>query len=282
MKQVELASGRRLPALGQGTWNMGEDAAMRQREIESLQLGFDLGLTVVDTAEMYADGGAEEVVGAAIAGRREQVFVVSKFYPHHADLRGMRAACERSLKRLGSDRIDLYLLHWRGAVPLAETLDGLVRLQREGKIVEYGVSNFDLDDMRETAGLAGGARVALNQVLYNLAQRGPEWDLLPWCRAHGIPLMAYSPLESGGAERARLLATPELQQVARRHGATPAQVALAWLLRDDGVMAIPKAADAGHVRANRAALDMVLTKDDLAELDRGFPAPQRRRPLAMR
>ncbi len=195
LKTLLLPSGRPIPALGQGTWNMGEDPAQRQREVRALQLGLDLGVALIDTAEMYADGGSEEVVGAAIAGRRDEVFLVSKVYPHNADRRGVQAACERSLRRLGTDHLDLYLLHWRGAVPLHETLEAFEALQRAGKIRDFGVSNFDAGDMREAAALPGGAAVAANQVLYNLRRRAAEWDLLPWCRQRGVPLMAYSPLE---------------------------------------------------------------------------------------
>jgi diketogulonate reductase-like aldo/keto reductase len=284
MKQLTLPSGRTIPVLGQGTWNMGEDPAQRGAEVAALRLGLDLGMTLIDTAEMYGEGGAEEVVGEAIAGRRDEVYLVSKVYPHNASRAGVLAACERSLKRLEVDCIDLYLLHWRGSVPLAETLEAFARLREQGKIRDYGVSNFDLDDMQETVGLTGGDVVATDQVLYNLAQRGIEWDLLPWCRARGMPVMAYSPLESSPSEQAAMLGRPQIREVARRHGATPAQVALAWLLRQDGVVAIPKAVRLAHVRANRAALELAagLTREDLAELDAGFPAPRRRRPLAMR
>jgi diketogulonate reductase-like aldo/keto reductase len=282
MKMLTLPSGRAMPALGQGTWNMGENPSARGREVAALRLGLDLGMTLIDTAEMYGEGGAEEVVGEAIAGRRDEVFLVSKVYPHNADRRGVQAACERSLRRLGVDCLDLYLLHWRGRVPLAETLDAFARLVDAGKIRDYGVSNFDLDDMEEASALAGGAAVAANQVLYNLAQRGIEWDVLPWCRERGIPVMAYSPLESTFGEQAALLANPQLRAVAGRHGATPAQVAVAWLLRQDGVAVIPKAVQPDHVRANRAALDLALTAQDLADLDAGFPPPRKRRPLAMR
>jgi diketogulonate reductase-like aldo/keto reductase len=284
MKQLTLPSGRTIPVLGQGTWNMGEDPAQRGAEVAALRLGLDLGMSLIDTAEMYGEGGAEEVVGEAIAGRRDEVYLVSKVYPHNASRAGVLAACERSLKRLEVDCIDLYLLHWRGSVPLAETLEAFARLREQGKIRDYGVSNFDLDDMQETVGLTGGDVVATDQVLYNLAQRGIEWDLLPWCRARGMPVMAYSPLESSPSEQAAMLGRPQIREVARRHGATPAQVALAWLLRQDGVVAIPKAVRLAHVRANRAALELAagLTREDLAELDAGFPAPRRRRPLAMR
>jgi diketogulonate reductase-like aldo/keto reductase len=284
MKQLTLPSGRTIPVLGQGTWNMGEDPAQRGAEVAALRLGLDLGMSLIDTAEMYGEGGAEEVVGEAIAGRRDEVYLVSKVYPHNASRAGVLAACERSLKRLEVDCIDLYLLHWRGSVPLAETLEAFARLREQGKIRDYGVSNFDLDDMQEAVGLTGGDVVATDQVLYNLAQRGIEWDLLPWCRARGMPVMAYSPLESSPSEQAAMLGRPQIREVARRHGATPAQVALAWLLRQDGVVAIPKAVRLAHVRANRAALELAagLTREDLAELDAGFPAPRRRRPLAMR
>ena len=284
MTDYLLPSGSRMPMLGQGTWNMGEDPAARAAEVAALRLGLDLGVTLIDSAEMYGEGGAEEVVGEAIAGRRDEVFLVSKVYPHNADRRGVQAACERSLRRMRVDCIDLYLLHWRGNVPLAETLEAFVRLREQGKIRDFGVSNFDLDDMLEASQLPGGELVATDQVLYNLAQRGIEWDLLPWCRERRIPVMAYSPLESDPASQAGLLGKPQLQAVARRHGVTPAQVALAWLLRQDGVVVIPKAVRPQHVRENRAALDLALalTAEDLAQLDAGFPTPRRRQPLAMR
>jgi len=277
MRELTMPFGRSIPVLGQGTWNMGEDPARAAQEADALRLGLDLGLRLIDTAEMYGEGGAEQVVAAAIAGRRDQAYIVSKFYPHNAGRRAMQQACERSLRRLGTDRIDLYLLHWRGGVPLAETLAGFQQLQAAGKIIDYGVSNFDRDDMLEAAALPGGAGIAVNQVLYNLARRGVEFDLLPWCRAHGMPLMAYSPLEQGG-----MLDVPALRQVAARHGATPAQVALAWLLQQDGVIAIPKAVSARHVRENAAALDLVLHHDDLMALDQAFEPPRRAMPLAMR
>ena len=284
MKDYLLPSGSRIPVLGQGTWNMGEDPSARADEVAALRLGLDLGVALIDTAEMYGEGGAEEVVGEAIAGRRDEVFVVSKVYPYNADRRGVQAACERSLRRMKLDCIDLYLLHWRGKVPLEETLEAFVRLREQGKIRDFGVSNFDLDDMVEATGLAGGELVAADQVLYNLSRRGIEWELLPWCRERRIPVMAYSPLESDPASQAGLLGNPQLAAVARRHGVTPAQVALAWLLRQDDVVVIPKAVRPQHVRENRAALDLApaLTPEDLAQLDAGFPAPRRRTPLAMR
>lgn len=277
MRTLKMPSGRSIPVLGQGTWAMGEDPGRKRAEADALRLGMDLGMNLIDTAEMYGEGGAEEVVGAALAGRREHAFVVSKVYPHNAGKRAVQAACDRSLARLGTDRIDLYLLHWRGSVPLAETLEGFEALKKAGKIVDYGVSNFDANDMREA-----GAGVAANQVLYNLARRGVEWDLLPWCREHGVPLMAYSPLESSAAEKAALLGTPGLVQVAARHGVSAAQIAIAWLLHQEGVVAIPKAVAPAHVRQNRAALDLVLTAQDMADLDAAFPPPRRATPLDMR
>jgi len=284
MKNLKLPSGRAIPVLGQGTWNMGEDPGARAYEVAALRLGLDLGITLVDTAEMYGEGGAEEVVGEAIRGRRDEVFLVSKVYPHNADRAGVRAACERSLRRLGTDRLDLYLLHWRGGVPLEETLEAFARLREQGKILDYGVSNFDQDDLLEAAALPAGDGVAVDQVLYNLSQRGIEWDVLPWCRQRSMPVMAYSPLESNPADQGAMLGKDALRAVAQAHGATPAQVALAWLLRQDGVVVIPKAVQPAHVRANRAALELAprLTDADLAALDPAFPPPRRRRPLAMR
>jgi diketogulonate reductase-like aldo/keto reductase len=261
---------------------MGEDPAHKATEADALRLGFDLGMTLIDTAEMYGEGGAEEVVATALAGRRDQAYVVSKVYPHNAGRRAVQAACERSLARLGTDRIDLYLLHWRGSVPLEETLDGFERLKSAGKILDFGVSNFDASDMREAADLPGGSALAANQVLYNLARRGVEWDLLPWCRERGVPLMAYSPLESSPQEQAAMLGNPGIGKVAARHGVSAAQVALAWLLRQDGVVVIPKAAKPANVRENRAALDLVLSGEDLAELDQAFPPPRRATALDMR
>jgi len=276
MKRVALPSGETVPALGQGTWSMGETPRRRAEEVAALQLGIELGMTLIDTAEMYGEGGAERVVGEALAGRRDQVFVVSKVYPHNASRKGAIAACERSLKRLKTDRLDLYLLHWRGAVPLAETLEAFQALIAAGKIRHYGVSNLDTGELEELWRLPGGGACATDQVLYNLSRRGPEWRLLPWCDKHRMPVMAYSPLEQG-----RLAGKPVLAQVAKRHGAAPLQIALAWVMQRDGVIAIPKAADRAHVRDNRAAADLALTPDDLAELDRAFPPPQRETPLEM-
>jgi diketogulonate reductase-like aldo/keto reductase len=224
---------------------------------------------LIDTAEMYGGGGAEEVVAEAARGQRDGLFIVSKVLPHNASQKGVIEACERTLRRLKTDRIDLYLLHWRGSVPLAETLAGFARLQRDGKVRHHGVSNFDLDDMQEWVGLAGGETIAANQILYNLSRRGPEWELIPWCRERRIAIMAYTPLGQG-----RMLQHKALAEIAARHGATPAQVALAWLLRQDGTMVIPKATRQEHVRENRGALDLRLTGDDLAALDRAFPPPK--------
>ena len=279
MKTVTFASGVSVPVLGQGTWNMGEDASRKAAEVRALQLGLDLGMTLIDTAEMYGEGGAEEVVGAALAGRRSEAFLVSKVYPHNASFDGVREACERSLRRLRVESLDLYLLHWQGHHPLAETFDGFEALRQAGKIRDYGVSNLDLPSMEEAIGYGAPAT---DQVLYNLLKRGIEFDLLPWCRAHGMPVMAYSPLESSGREQAALLGHPALRTVANAHDATPAQIALAWVLHQDGVIAIPKAVDPVHLRANRAAADIRLTSDDLAALDRAFPPPRRARALDMR
>lgn len=274
MRTVTLPSGETVPALGQGTWGMGEQARRAADEALALRLGLDLGMTLIDTAEMYGD--AEEVVADAIAGRRSEVFLVSKVLPENAGRRRAVEACERSLRRLGTDRIDLYLLHWRGAVPLSETLAAFAELKEAGKIRYWGVSNLDTGDMDELVALPGGSGCATNQVLYNLARRGIEYDLLPWCRRRGIPLMAYSPIEQG-----RLLNHAALKGVAARHDATPAQIALAWLLRQPDIMVIPKAMTPAHVRENRAALDLRLTEADLADLDKAFPPPARKRPLEM-
>lgn len=276
MHTTTLPSGETVPVLGQGTWYMGDHANRRASEIATLREGLDLGLTLIDTAEMYGDGASEELVGEAIAGRRDEVFLVSKVLPSNASRNGTIAACERSLRRLGTDRIDLYLLHWRGRTPFAETIEAFERLQDAGKIRHWGVSNMDVRDMQEIDRAAGGHAVATNQVLYNLTRRGIEWDLLPQAQQRGLPLMAYSPIEQG-----RLAHYPEVQDIAERHGVTPAQVALAWVLRQQGVIAIPKASKVEHVRLNRAALDLKLTAEDLAELDGAFPPPEGPEPLEM-
>jgi diketogulonate reductase-like aldo/keto reductase len=271
-----LPSGIGVPALGQGTWNMGENRSAAKSEIESLQAGLDLGMTLIDTAEMYAEGGAERIVGEAIEGRREEVFLVSKVYPHNASARGTIDACERSLARLGTDRIDLYLLHWRGSVPLAETVAAFERLKVDGKIGAWGVSNFDVDDMAELLGVPGGGNVATNQVLYNLGRRGIEFDLLPWSQSHGIPLMAYSPIEQG-----RLLQHPDVIRIAKAYQATPAQLALAFVLERDGVIAIPKTSNAARARENREAVSLDISDEDWASLDAAFPPPAKKKPLDM-
>jgi diketogulonate reductase-like aldo/keto reductase len=276
MRTVTLPDGEAIPVLGQGTWRMGEDPGRRGAEVAALRRGLDLGLTLIDTAEMYGEGGAEEVVAEAIAGRRDEAFLVSKVYPHNASAHGAVAACERSLKRLGTDRLDLYLLHWRGARPLAETVAAFERLRREGKIRHWGVSNLDKGEMEELSGVPGGRRCATDQVLYNPSRRGIEWDLLPWCREHGMPVMAYSPIEQG-----RLPTAGVLGEIGRRHGRGPFQVALAWVLAQPGVVAIPKAVRPEHVEANANALDLELTAEDLAAIDREFPPPRRKTPLAM-
>jgi diketogulonate reductase-like aldo/keto reductase len=276
LPMVTLPGGERVPALGQGTWHMGEDRRRIADEAAAVRLGIDLGMTLIDTAEMYGGGGAEEMVARAAEGVRDDLFIVSKVYPHNASRTGVVAACERSLKRLRTDRIDLYLLHWRGAIPLAETLEGFERLTRDGKIRYHGVSNFDRADMAEWVALKGGETVGADQVLYSLSHRGPEWDLVPWCRERGVAIMAYTPLGQGS-----MLGNRGLVEIARRRGATPAQIALAWLLRQEGTIVIPKAARAEHVRENRGALDVALTEDDLAALDRAFPPPKRRTALGM-
>ena len=276
MKTVGLPSGERVCALGQGTWRMGENKASRAEEIASLRLGLDLGLTLIDTAEMYGEGKAEELIAEALAGRRDEAFLVSKVYPHNATRKGTVAACERSLKRLRSDRIDLYLLHWRGSVPFAETMEAFLALQKAGKIRHYGVSNLDLDDMQELWAVPGGRGMATDQLLYNLSRRGIEWDLLPWLRERRIPVMAYSPLE-----QAKLAGDPKLAAFARHNGMTPAQAALAWLLANDDIIAIPKTGRRERLEENLGALDHPLTKEQLAELDRLFPPPREAVPLQM-
>jgi len=276
IRTTTLPSGEAVQVLGQGTWKMGEDARRRADEVAALKLGLDLGMTLIDTAEMYASGGAEEVVAEAIAGRRDDLFLVSKVLPSNASRTGVPAACEKSLKRLRTDRIDLYLLHWPGSVPLGETVEAFEALKKAGKIRHWGVSNFDTDEMEELTALPAGGNVQTNQVLYNLSRRGPEFDLAPWSRKLGIPLMAYSPVEQGALAR-----NARLEAIAKRHDATPAQIALAWVMQQDGVIAIPKASRQEHVRQNVAALEIKLTGEDLAELDRAFPPPTRKRGLEM-
>ena len=276
MKHVTLPSGERIPALGMGSWMIGESRSARAEEIATLQRGIDLGMSLIDTAEMYGDGASERLVGEAIRGRRDSVFLVSKVYPHNASLAGTVAACERSLARLAVECLDLYLLHWRGSVPLNETVDAFERLQKQGKIRHWGVSNFDPDDMAELGDCAGGARVAANQVLYNVSRRGIEWDLLPYCEERGISVMAYSPIE-----QARLLDDRGVRDLAGSLGVTPSQLALAWLLHRDQVVAIPKASTRAHLEDNFAALRCTLDCATLAALDRLFPPPRRATPLEM-
>jgi diketogulonate reductase-like aldo/keto reductase len=258
---------------------MGEDPARREAEVAALRLGHDLGINHIDTAEMYGEGGAEEVVAEAIADRRAEWFVVTKVYPHNATRRGTVTACERSLRRLKTDYIDLYLLHWRGDVPLSETFAAFQFLKQSGKIREYGVSNFDVADMEESFALSGGDEIATNQVLYNLAHRGIEWDLIPWSRARRIPITAYSPIGINAAEQKQILGNRVVKAVALRHGVTPVQVVLAWLMRAPDIIVIPKAVRVEHIRENRAAHDLKLTEHDFKELDQAFPPPQRKIPL---
>ena len=277
MKTIKLISQKEIPVLGQGTWRMGEKASQRQAEIDALKLGIDLGMTLIDTAEMYGEGGAESIVGAAITGRREEIYLVSKFYPYNASYKGLIAACDRSLSRLKTNYLDLYLLHWRGSIPLSETLMGLQHLKQVGKILDYGVSNFDTDDMQEAETLPGGKAIVTNQVLYNLMRRGIEWDLLPWCKKRNIPLMAYSPVE----QRA-FVNNSKLDKIAEKYNATSTQIALSWLLQQENIISIPKAVNPDHVRENRAALDIELTDEDLRSLDRLFKPPSHKLSLAMR
>jgi diketogulonate reductase-like aldo/keto reductase len=275
-RNVIFPDGWSVPALGQGTWFMGETPAQAEAEIGALQAGIEAGLSLIDTAEMYADGGAEKIVGRAISGRRERVLLVSKVLPSNASRQGVIKACEASLRRLDTDYVDLYLLHWRGRYPFAETVESMQRLMQQGKIRRWGVSNLDLDDMQELTRLAGGEAVQTNQVLYNLSRRGIEFDLLPWCKERRMPVMAYSPIEQG-----RILKVPALRTIAQRHAVTSAAIALAWTLRDPSIVSIPKATSLQHQAENIAALDIELTADDLLELDRAFPPPTRKMPLEM-
>ena len=275
MPHVTLPDGDTMPAYGQGTWHMGESRGRFADEVAALKLGIDLGIPLIDTAEMYGNGVAEEIVAEAIQGRRDGLFIVSKVLPYNASRRGTIDACERSLKRLKTDHIDLYLLHWRGSHPFAETIAAFEKLKQDGKIRHHGVSNFDRSDMEEWV-RSGGEAVGSNQILYNLSRRGPEWEVIPWCRQRNVSIMAYSPIEQG-----RMLGHKALAEVAARHGATPAQVALAWLLRQEGMVVIPKASRQEHVREDLGALDLKLTDADLADLDKAFPPPKGRTALGM-
>jgi diketogulonate reductase-like aldo/keto reductase len=275
MKTVEVG-GRRLPALGQGTWNMGDSAGKHAVEVATLRRGIALGMTLIDTAEMYGSGRSESLVGEAIDGLRDQVQLVSKVLPSNASTEGTIRACGASLKRLSVETLDLYLLHWRGRFALRETVQGFQLLKQHGKIRGWGVSNFDVDDMEELFGVPGGEECQVNQVLYNPEHRGIEFDLLPWCREHGVAVMAYSPVGQGG----KLLASAAMRTVAKKHGVSPAQAALAWCLRQP-VLAIPKASSIAHVEENAAAAGLELDEEDLAEIDRAFPAPRRKQGLDM-
>ena len=275
MKTVTLPGGETVPALGQGTWMMGERASERKVEIAALRSGVELGMTLIDTAEMYGDGASEILVAEALDGVRDDIFLVSKAYPQNASRKRLERACDASLDRLKTDRLDLYLLHWRGSIALAETVEAMEALQAAGKIRHWGVSNLDTDDMDELLAAGGGACVT-DQILYNLTRRGPEHDLLPWLRQAHMPVMAYSPVEQG-----QLVSDRTLIRIAEAIGATPAQVALAWVLQTDGVIAIPKAGNVAHVRENRGAADLVLSSEDLAALDAAFPRPMTAGPLEM-
>jgi len=281
MKTVQLPDRTRVHVLGQGTWRIGENKSAHEDEVAALRLGIDLGMTLVDTAEMYGDGDAEKVVADAIEGQRERVFIVTKVYPHNASRSELPKACERSLKRLRIDTIDLYLLHWRGDVPLGETVEAFEKLRAAGKIERWGVSNFDVDDMKELFGIKSGGNCSANQVLYNLENREIEFDLLPLLTDHQSPItclvMAYSPVGHGRG----LLENKALQRIAKRHDATSAQIALAWVLRQPGVIAIPKSSNEKHVRENARSTEIKMTKDDLAELDREFPPPETKQELPM-
>ncbi len=278
MRTIELPSGRQIPVFGMGTWRMGEDSRKKQAEIAALRRGMALGISLIDTAEMYGEGGAEKVIGEALADafRRSEVFLVSKVYPHNASRKGVIEACDRTLKRLNTDYLDLYLLHWRSSTPLSETLEAFQSLKQAGKIRDYGVSNFDVDDMKAAVGLEGGSLIATDQILYNLGRRGVELDLLPWCKQHKMPVMAYSPIEQG-----RLLGNQALKQIAQARGFTEAQIAIAWLLHQDNIIVIPKASKLEHIEQNHAALDISLSVEELEELDTAFPKPHRPIPLEM-
>lgn len=271
MRYTQLPSGEQLPVLGLGTWHMGERPERRQDERDAIRFAIDNEMKLIDTAEMYGDGAAEELIGEALSGRRADAFIVSKVLPHHATRRGTVSACENSLRRLGTDYLDMYLLHWPGAVPLDETLEAFDALLRAGKIRYWGVSNFDTPDMEELAALPGATAMATDQVLYNLMRRGIEFDLMPWCRQRKLPIMAYSPLEQG-----RLLGDPELLRLAEEYSATPAQIALRWVVRNDATIALPKAGTPSHVKQLRSALDIPLSPQDMAALDRAFPPPKRK------
>lgn len=279
-KKVVFAGQVSQPAIGQGTWYMGENTRLRQKEVDALRAGIDLGLTVIDTAEMYADGGAEEVVGEALqGGLRDKVFLISKVYPWNAGGKKAIAACEASLRRLKTEVLDLYLLHWRGNYSLAETVEVMETLIAQGKIRRWGVSNLDYSDMQELMRVRGGDACAANQVLYHLGSRGIEYDLLPWCQQQAMPVMAYCPLAQAGRLRDGLLENSTVREIAAAHGVSAAQILLAWVISHQGVVAIPKASSVAHVQENAAALNITLSRDELARLDNAFPAPGRKTPL---
>lgn len=278
-RTIQLPDGTTLPAIGQGTWYMGEKQSSRREEVQALRYGIERGMTVIDTAEMYAEGGAEEVTGEAIKDCRDDVFLVSKVYPHHADRKQMITACERSLSRLGTDRLDLYLLHWRGGVPLEETVEALEQLKQSGKILRWGVSNLDTEDMQELWNIPAGQHCAVNQVLYHAASRGIEYELLPWLRERRIPVMAYCPLAQGGRLRKELLEHSVIREIAKDRGVSPSQIALSWVIRDGDILAIPKAVQLNHVAENAAAMDVILTQDEMVRLNEAFPAPKGKVPL---
>ncbi|MGG3574507.1 aldo/keto reductase [Bacillus gobiensis] len=278
-RNVTLPDGTCLPAIGQGTWYMGEDPKKKQEEIKALKLGLDLGMKLIDTAEMYGQGNSERVVGEAIKENRDDVFLVSKVYPQNSGLGNISAACENSLNRLGTDHLDLYLLHWRGSVPLEETIEGMERLKKEGKILRWGVSNFDTADMEELWNTKGGRNCATNQVLYHLGSRGIDFDLLPWHKDHKIPIMAYSPLAQGGSLRKQLLSDDNVNKIAEKYNVSPLQIALAWTIRSNHVIAIPKAVQEQHVYQNAEAAIVELTEEDLNRIDEAFPEPRKKMPL---
>ncbi|WP_026702268.1 aldo/keto reductase [Salibacterium aidingense] len=278
-RTITLPDGTILPSIGQGTWHMGEKPSEKKAEVKALQLGLDLGMKVIDTAEMYGSGGAEHVVKEAVQGRREEAFIVSKALPHNAGGDKLIEACENSLKRMSTDYMDLYLLHWRGSIPLRETIQGMEQLQKDGKILRWGVSNLDTSDMQELWETEGGQRCMTNQVLYHLGSRGIEFDLLPWQRDHAIPTMAYSPLAQGGSLRRSMMEHPELQAIAETHKASVQQILLSWVLRTGDILAIPKAVQEEHVYDNAAAAAVHLTEDDVIRLDQAFKPPEKKQPL---
>ncbi len=276
MPTVTLPGGEVVPSLGFGTWMMGENRSEARAEVDAVRLALDLGMKVIDTAEMYGDGGAERIVGEALKDRREDAFLVSKVLPWNASYDGTIKACHASLDRLRTDHLDLYILHWRGEHQLEDTVAAMEELKAAGRIRAWGVSNFDIDDMEELFAVADGKNCAVNQVLYNLSRRGIEFDLLPWCQEHRIPIMAYSPIEQG-----RILHHPELIHIAKAYQATPAQVAIAFLLERDGVIPIPKTSNLRRLQENRDAVELDISEEDWTRLDAAFPPPARKMPLAM-